>query len=177
MMLPEQLAGMMVGVQEQVDQTRQLLSETSHGQTEQMKSMMDEMSKAFQNAIDTHQTGLSATTDSINQEMQQIANDVRNLLEEAANHTNTQLAQRMADMEKTSALSIQTLQASIAELQQSMTSIASQTTEKSGAVIIQMYRLMAESTTRLDSIFKSGRRVSVRFCSNKKIKSRKSTPR
>ena len=156
MMLPEQLAGMMVGVQEQVDQTRQLLSETSHGQTEQMKNMMDEMSKAFQNAIDTHQTGLSATTDSINQEMQQIANDVRNLLEEAANHTNTQLAQRMADMEKTSALSIQTLQASIAELQQSMTSIASQTTEKSEAMIIQMYRLMAESTTRLDSIFKSG---------------------
>ena len=156
MTLPERLAGMMVGVQEQVDQTRQLLSETSHGQTEQMKGMMDEMSKAFQNAIDTHQTGLSLTTDSINQEMQQIANDIRNLLEEAARHTNTQLAQRMADMEKASTQSIQTLQASIAELQESMTSIASQTTEKSEAMIIQMYRLMAESTTRLDSIFKSG---------------------
>ena len=154
--LPEQLAGMMIGVQEQVNQTRQLLSETSHDQTEQMKSMMEGMSKAFQNAIDTHQTGLSATTDSINQEMQQIANDIRNVLEEAASHTNTQLAQRMADMEKTSALSIQTLQTSIAELQKSMTAIASQTTEKSEAMIIQMYRLIAESTTRLDSIFKSG---------------------
>ena len=156
MTLPEQLAGMMVGVQEQVDQTRQLLSETSHGQTEQMKGMMDEMSKAFQNAIDTHQTGLSATTDSINQEMQQIANEVRNLLEEAARHTNTQLAQRMADMEKASTQSIQTLQVSIAELQESMTSIASQATEKSEMMIIQMYRLMTESTTRFDSIFKSG---------------------
>ena len=156
MTLPEQLAGMMIGVQEQVDQTRQLLSETSHGQTEQMKSMMEEMSKAFQNAIDTHQTGLSATTDSINQETQQIVNGVRNLLEEAARHTNTQLAQRMADMEKTSTQSIQTLQDSIAELQASMTSIASQTTEKSEAMIIQMYQLIAESTTRLDSIFKSG---------------------
>lgn len=154
--LPEQLAGMMIGVQEQVDQTRQLLSETSHDQTEQMKSMMEEMSKAFQNAIDTHQVGLSTTTDSMNQEMQQIANDIRNLLAEAASHTNAQLAQRMADMEKTSAQSVQTLQASIAELQKSMTAIASQTTEKSEAMIIQMYRLIAESSTRLGSIFKSG---------------------
>ena len=154
--LPEQLAGMMIGVQEQVNQTRQLLSETSHDQTEQMKSMMEEMSKAFQNAIDTHQTGLSATTDSINQEMQQIAKDIRNLLEKAASHTNTQLAQRMADMEKASSQSIQTLQTSIAELQKSMTAITAQTTEKSEAMIIQMYRLIAESTTRLDSIFKSG---------------------
>ena len=121
-----------------------------------MKSMMEEMSKAFQNAIDTHQVGLSTTTDSINQEMQQIANDIRNLLEEAASHTNAQLAQRMADMEKTSAQSIQTLQTSIAELQKSMTAIASQATEKSEAMIIQMYRLIAESSTRLDSIFKSG---------------------
>ena len=156
MTLPEQLAGMMVGVQEQVDQTRQLLSENSHDQTKQMKSMMEEMSNAFQNAIDTHQTGLSATTNSINQEMQQIANDMRNLLEEAARHTNAQLAQQMADMEKTSAQSIQTLQTSIAELQKSMTAITSQATEKSEAMIIQMYRLMGESTTRLDSVFKSG---------------------
>ena len=154
--LPQQLASMMIGVQEQVDQTRQLLSENSHDQTKQMKSMMEEMSNAFQNAIDTHQTGLSATTNSINQEMQQIANDMRNLLEEAARHTNAQLAQQMADMEKTSAQSIQTLQTSIAELQKSMTAIASQATEKSEAMIIQMYRLMGESTTRLDSVFKSG---------------------
>lgn len=154
--LPEQLASMMIGVQEQVDQTQQLLSETSHDQTEQMKSMMEEMSKAFQNAIDTHQAGLSATTDSINQEMQQIANDIRNLLEEAASYTNTQLAQRMADMEKTSARSIQTLQTSIAELQKSMTTVASQAAEKSEEMIIQMHRLIVESTTRLDNIFKSG---------------------
>ena len=154
--LPEQLAGMMIGVQEQVNQTRQLLSETSHDQTEQMKNMMEEMSKAFQNAIDTHQTGLSATTDSINQEMQQIAKDIRNLLEEAASHTNTQLAQRMADMEKTSAQSIQTLQTSIAELQKSMTAISSQTTEKSEAMIIQMHQLVEQSTTRLESIFTTG---------------------
>ena len=154
--LPEQLAGMMIGVQEQVNQTRQLLSESSHAQTEQMKNMMEEMSKAFQNAINTHQAGLSATTNSVNQEMQQITNDIRNLLEEAASHTNTQLAQRMADMEKTSSQSIQMLQTSIAELQKSMTTITAQTTEKSEAMITRMHQLIEGSTTRLDSIFESG---------------------
>ena len=154
--LPQQLAGMMIGVQEQVDQTRKLLSESSYDQTKQMKSMMEEMSNAFQNAIDTHQTGLSATTDSINREMQHIANDIRNLLEEAATHTNTQLAQRMADMENASKQSLQTLQAAMTELQKSMTVIASQTTEKSEAMIIQMHRLIDQSTTRLESIFTTG---------------------
>ncbi|MXV85790.1 anti-phage defense ZorAB system ZorA, partial [Candidatus Poribacteria bacterium] len=151
--LPQQLASMMIGVQEQVDQTRQLLSESSHDQVEQMKSMMEGMSEAFQNAVDIHQTGLSATTDSINQEMQQIANDIRHLLEEAANYTNTQLAQRMADMENASHQSIQALQTLIVEMQKSMTATASQTTEKSEAMIIQMHRLIDQSTTRLESIF------------------------
>ena len=154
--LPEQLAGMMIGVQEQVNQTRQLLSKTSENQTAQVKIMMEGVSSAFQSAIDTHQTGLSATTDSLNQDMQQIATDIRNLLEEAASRTNTQLAQRMADMEKTSSQSIQTLQTLIAELQKSMTTIASQTTEKSEAMITRMHQLIEGSTTRLDSIFESG---------------------
>ena len=65
--LPEQLDGMMRGVQEQVNQARQLLSETSQNQTKHMKSMMEDMSKAFKEAIDTHQAGLSTTTDSVNQ--------------------------------------------------------------------------------------------------------------
>ena len=154
--LPQQLASMMIGVQEQVDQTRQLLSENSHDQTEQMKSMMERMSEAFQNAVDIHQTGLSATTDSINQEMQQIANDIRHLLEEAANYTNTQLAQRMADMENASHQSIQALQTLIAGLQKSMAATASQTTEKSEAMITQMHRLIDQSATRLESIFTTG---------------------
>lgn len=154
--LPQQLASMMIGVQEQVDQTRQLLSESSHDQADQIKSMMEGMSEAFQNAVDIHQTGLSATTDSINQEMQQIANDIRHLLEEAANYTNTQLAQRMADMENASHQSIQALQTLIAGLQKSMTATASQTTEKSEAMITQMHRLIDQSTTRLESIFTTG---------------------
>ena len=154
--LPEQLAGMMIGVQEQVNQTRQLLSETSENQTAQVKIMMEGVSNAFQSAIDTHQAGLSATTDSLNQDMQQIATDIRDLLEEVASQTNTQLEKRIAEMDKTSTQSIQTLQTAIAELQKSMTSIASQTTEKSEAMITRMHQLIEGSTTRLDSIFESG---------------------
>ena len=154
--LPEQLAGMMLGVQEQVNQTRQLLSETSQNQTEQVKIMMESVSNTFQNAIDTHEAGLTATTDSMSQEMKQIANQIRDLLESAAKSADEQLAQRIADIEQTSAQTAQTLQTLITELQKSMTSVASQTTEKSEAMITRMHQLVEQSTTRLDSIFASG---------------------
>lgn len=146
--LPEQLSSMMIGVQEQVNQTRQLLSETSHGQTEQMKSMMEGMLSAFQNAIDTHQAGLSATTNSVNEEMKEIANDVRNLLESTANRTDAQLAQRIADIETTSAQSIQTLQTAITDLQQTLTQTAAQTTEESSVMITRMRELLESSANR-----------------------------
>lgn len=146
--LPKQLSSMMIGVQEQVNQTRQLLSETSHGQTEQMKSMMEGMLSAFQNAIDTHQAGLSATTDSVNEEMKEIANDIRNLLESTANRTDAQLAQRIADIETTSAQSIQTLQTAITDLQQTLTQTAAQTTEESSVMITRMRELLESSANR-----------------------------
>lgn len=154
--LPEQLAGMMLGVQEQVNQTRQLLSETSQNQTEQVKIMMESVSSAFQNAIDTHEAGLTATTDSMSQEMKQIANQIRDLLEFAAKSADEQLAQRITDIEQTSVQTAKTLQTLITELQKSMTSVASQTTEKSEAMITRMHQLVEQSTTRLDSIFASG---------------------
>ena len=146
--LPEQLSSMMIGVQEQVNQTRQLLSETSHGQTEQMKSMMEGMLSAFQEAIDTHQAGLSATTDSVNEEMKEIASDIRNLLESTANRTDAQLAQRIADIETTSAQSIQTLQTAITDLQQTLTQTAAQTTEESSVMITRMRELLESSANR-----------------------------
>ena len=154
--LPEQLASMMLGVQEQVNQTRKLLSETSQNQTEQVKNMMESVSSAFQNAIDTHEAGLTATTDSMTQEMEQIANQIRDLLESAAKSADEQLAQRITDIEQTSAQTARTLQTLITELQKSMTSVASQTTEKSEAMITRMHQLVEQSTTRLDSIFASG---------------------
>lgn len=146
--LPEQLASMMLGVQEQVNQTRQLLSETSQNQTEQVKIMMESVSNAFENAIDTHEAGLTATTDSMSQEMKQIANDIRNLLESTANRTDAQLAQRIADIETTSAQSIQTLQKAIADLQQALTQTAAQTTEESSVMITRMRELLESSANR-----------------------------
>lgn len=148
--LPDQLAGVMAGVQDQVNQTRQLLSKTSEGQMDQMKNMMEGMVSAFQNAIDTHQAGLSATTDSVNEEMKQIANDIRNLLESAADRTDAQLAQRMADMETTSAQTIHTLQSAITELQQVLTQTAAQATEGSGEMITRMCELLESSANRTD---------------------------
>ena len=156
--LPEQLGHIMVGVQEQVNQTHGLLSKTSQSQAEQMESMMEGMLSAFQEAINTHQAGLSATTDSVNEEMKQITNDIRNLLESAANRTDTQLAQRMADMRNTSAQSIQMLQTTIEKLQESMTSTASQVTNNSEAMTNRMHQLVDQSASRLESVFQTGQR-------------------
>lgn len=154
--LPEQLSRMMIGVQEQVNQARQLLSETSQGQVEQLKSMMEEMLKAFQNTINIHQAGLSAATDSVNEEVKQIANNIGNLLESAANRADEQLAQRMSDIELISAKGIQTLQTAMTELQQALTQTATQTTEGSGEMITQMNQLLGQSATRLEGIFQTG---------------------
>lgn len=154
--LPEQLSRMMIGVQEQVNQARQLLSETSQGQIEQLKSMMEEMLKAFQNTINIHQAGLSAATDSVNEEVKQIANNIGNLLESAANRADEQLAQRMSDIELISAKGIQTLQTAMTELQQALTQTATQTTEGSGEMITQMNQLLGQSATRLEGIFQTG---------------------
>ena len=147
--LPEQMTGMMAGVQEQIEQTRQLLSETSQEQTGQMQSMMDGMLNAFQSAIYTQQSGLSETTDRVNEEMRQIAANIRNLLESAANRTDEQLAQRMADMETVSNQSIQTLQTAIAELGQSITSTASQAATESAAMTDRMRQLFEQTANRL----------------------------
>ena len=149
MNLPDQMKQMIAGVQEQIEQTRQLLSETSQEQRGQMQSMMDGMLNAFQSAINTQQSGLSETTDRVNEEMRQIAANIRNLLESAANRTDEQLAQRMADMETVSNQSIQTLQTAIAELGQSITSTASQAATESAAMTDRMRQLFEQTANRL----------------------------
>lgn len=148
--LPQQLTGMMTDVQEQVNQTRQLLSETSQDQTGQMKKMMSEMIIASQNAINTHQAGLAATTDSVNEEMNQITTNIRNLLESAANRADEQLAQRIEDMETASTQSIQALQTAITELQQAFTATASQTTEESSDMITRMRDLLESAANQAE---------------------------
>ena len=155
--LPEQLTSMMAGVQEQIDRSRQLLADTSQDQSGQMKNMIDEMLKAFQNAIETHQSRLSATTNSANEEITRIAADIRDLLTSAANQADEQLARRMADMEGVSARSIQSLEATIVELQQSLTSTASQTAEESQGMVTRMLGFLESAANRVDE--QSARRM------------------
>ena len=160
MNLPNQMEQMIGGVGEQIDQSRQLLAESSEAQTAQMRSMMDGMLNAFQGTIDTQQAGLSETTDSVNEQMKQVASDIRNLLESAANRADKQLGQRMADMETASNQSIETLQAAIAELRQSITStldqqqqtiseVTSQTAKASAEAIDQMQQHVDQAAKRL----------------------------
>ena len=148
--LPEQLTRVMEGVQEQVQQTRHLLSQTSQEQAGQMKGMMDDMLKAFQNAVATQQGRLTETTESVNDEMKQIAADIRNLLESAANQADEQLSQRIAELEQTSAQSIQTLQTAITELQEAITSVASKTGTETVEMINRLRGLLESTATRTD---------------------------
>ncbi len=160
MNLPNQMGHMIAGVREQMDQTRQLLAEASEAQTEQMRSMMDGMLNTFQGTIDTQQASLSETTDSMNEQMKQVGSEIQNLLESAANQADEQLGQRMANMEAVSNQSIQTFQATIAELgksitstldqqQQTISTITSQTAEVSAEATDKMQRLVNQAATQL----------------------------
>ena len=114
-----------------------------------IETVSNQSIQTLQTVIDTQQSGLSETTDRVNEEMRQIATDIRNLLESAANRTDEQLAQRMADIETVSNQSIQTLQTTIAELQQSITSTASQAATESAAMTDQMRKRFEQTATRL----------------------------
>lgn len=140
---------------------RELLESAANQTDEQLEQRMADIEtvsnqsiQAFQTMIDTQQSGLSETTDRVNQEMTQIASDIRNLLESVANRTDEQFAHRITDIETVSNQSIQTLQSTITELQQSITSTALQTATESEAMTNQMRELVDHSTNRLDNIFR-----------------------
>ena len=149
MNLPDQMGQMIAGVREQMDQTRHLLAETTEAQTAQMQRMMDGMLSAFQGTIDTQQAGLSETTHSLNEQMKQVGSDIQNLLESAANRADEQLGQRMADMEAVSDQSIETLQAAIGELRQSITSTLNQQQQAISEVTSQTAKASAEATDQM----------------------------
>ena len=152
MNLPNQMGQMIGGVREQMDQTRQLLAETSQAQTERMRRMMDEMLNTFQGTIDTQQAGLSETTDSMNEQMKQVGSKIKNLLESAANQADEQLGQRMANMETVSNQSIQTLQATIAELGKSITSTLDQQQQAISEITSQTARVSTEATNKMQQL-------------------------
>ena len=121
--LPDQIGVMIASIQEQINETRQLLAETSQEQTDQMKSMMDEMIKTLQGVVEL-----------------------------AANQTSEQLDQRMKDMKAVSAESIQTLQETIAELKQSITSISDQQQDAIGKITSQTAQASADATDRMSQL-------------------------
>lgn len=136
--LPAQLADMMTSVQDKIDQTSLVLSATSEEQMGQTKSMLNGMLNAFQSAIDKQQNGLSETTDRVNEEMRQIASDIRNLLESVANQTNDQLSQRIADFESV-----------LDQQRQAIDEITAGTTKASEESADRMRQLFEHSATRL----------------------------
>ena len=148
--LPEQMKSVMASVQEQIEQTRQLLSQTSQEQTGQMQGMLDEMLKAFQNAVNTQQGRLSETTKQVNEEIEQIAADIRDLLKSTADQADVQLSKRTKEMEEASAQSIQTLQTAITELQAAITSVASKTSTESTEMMNRLRELLEATATRTD---------------------------
>ena len=148
--LPEQMKSVMAGVQEQIEQTRQLLSQTSQEQAGQMQGMLDEMLKAFQNAVNTQQGRLSETTKQVNEEIEQIAAEIRDLLKSTADQADVQLSQRTREMEEASAQSIQTLQTAITELQAAITSVASKTSTESTEMMNRLRELLEATATRTD---------------------------
>ena len=129
--LPNQIGVMIADVQEQINRTRQLLTETSQEQTDQMKSMTEEM-------LNSLQTGV----------------------ESAANTTREQVDQQTKNMKAVSDESIQLLQTTIAELQQSIADIVkeqqeaigkitSETAQASSDATDKMYQLVDQATNRL----------------------------
>ena len=83
--LPDQMQDMIVGVQNQIDQTRQLLSVTSEEQTDQMKKMFGEMLEALKEANQDAVAAQSETAEIVNEKMRHIAAEMQNLLDSAAN--------------------------------------------------------------------------------------------
>ena len=138
---------------------RELLESVANQTDEQLGQRMADIEtvsnqsiQAFQTMIDTQQSGLSETTDRVNQEMTQIASDIRNLLETAANQADQQLGQRMVEVEAVSNQSIQTLQTAIAKLGQSITSTLNQQQQTISAITSQTAKASAEATDQMQQL-------------------------
>ncbi len=147
--LPDQIKVMIAGVQEQINQTHQLLNETSQTQTSQMNSMMEGMLKTFEMAIEEQQKVLSKTTASMNEDMEQVVTDMRNLLEATADRVDSQMNKQIQNIETVSDESVQTLQASIADIQQSFTDILNQQQEAIGKITSETAQASTDATNQL----------------------------
>ena len=96
--LPDQMQDMIVGVQNQIDQTHQLLSVTSEEQTDQMKKMFGEMLVALREANQDAVAAHSETANVVNEKMRQIAAEMQDLLDSAANRMSKHVEQAAAQL-------------------------------------------------------------------------------
>ncbi len=96
--LPDQMQDMIAGVQNQIDQTRQLLDATSEEQTDQMKKMFGEMLAALQEANQDAIAAQSEAADLVNEKTRQIATDMQNLSDRAREQMSKQVEQAAAQL-------------------------------------------------------------------------------
>ena len=154
--LPRQISQMIESVQEQIDNTRELLGEKSEEQRKEMEKTFQEMLEALKEAHQGTIITQSKTRETANQEMRTIVADIRNLLKLAGDRTNEQLDKRLAEMAKISEQSIKTLEATITQLKKALDSSTSQASAESSEMIKQMGEQVNLAAERLDTILKSG---------------------
>lgn len=121
--LPDQIGEMITSIQEQINETRRLLSATSQEQTAQMNSMMEGMINSLQSVVDI-----------------------------AAKQTSEQLDQQMGKMKDVSDESIQMLQKTIADLQQSITETVTQQRDAIDKITSQTAQASTDATDHLSQL-------------------------
>ena len=96
--LPDQMQAMIAGVQNQIDQTHQLLGATSAEQTDQIKKMFGEMLEALKEANQDAVATQSETAGIVNEKMRHIATEMQDLLDSAANRMSKHVEQAAAQL-------------------------------------------------------------------------------
>lgn len=96
--LPDQMRDMIAGVQNQINQTRQLLNATSAEQTDQMKKMFGEMLEVLKEANQDAIAAQSETADVVNEKMRQTAAEMQALLHSASNRMSEHVEQAAAQL-------------------------------------------------------------------------------
>ncbi len=129
--LPNQMAVMMASVQEHINETRRLLSETSQEQTEQMESMMKEM-------LNSLQTGIVSAANTTQEHVDQQTKNIKAVSEESIQSLQTTIA----------GLS-QTIAFTLKQQQNTIVEITSQTTQASTDATNKMSELINQTTERL----------------------------
>ena len=136
--LPEQMTHMIEGIQEQINQTRQLLASTSEEQMEQMKNVMAQMLNAFQASIETQQTSLSETTNQSIQTLQTTIIELQQSITSTASQAATETEAMTDRMRKRFEETATRLGESVEDVEQSVRALLHQQNEQTEAINAQL---------------------------------------